>query len=105
MISAPSEDWRPGFAKRAENFSDVCAQAEAWRWSPGETIARVAAAVLKGTPALSIPQRMTLLLYVEHLNQAAWSRTSPASGPPPTSWPAISAAARVRPAPTVASYR
>ena len=69
MISAPSEDWRPGFAKRAENFSDVCAQAEAWRWSPGETIARVAAAVLKGTPALSIPQRMTLLLYVEHLNQ------------------------------------
>lgn len=69
MISAPSEDWRPGFAKRAENFSDVCAQAEAWRWAPGETIARVAAAVLKGTPALSIPQRMTLLLYVEHLNQ------------------------------------
>jgi hypothetical protein len=29
----------------------------------------VAAAVLKGTPTLTIPQRMTLLLYVEHLNQ------------------------------------
>ena len=69
MQTAESEDWRPGFAKRAENFSEVCAQAEGWRWSPGETIARVAGAVLKGTPSLTIPQRMTLLIYVEHLNQ------------------------------------
>lgn len=69
MQTAHSEEWRPGFAKRAENFSEVCAQADGWRWSPGETIARVAGAVLKGTPTLTIPQRMTLLLYVEHLNQ------------------------------------
>ena len=69
MQTAHSDGWRPGFAKRADNFSDVCAQAERWRWSPGESIARVAAAVLKGTPTLTIPQRMTLLLYVEHLNQ------------------------------------
>lgn len=69
MQTVQSEDWRPGFAKRAENFDEVCAQAERWRWSPGETIARVAGAVLKGTPTLTIPQRMTLLLYVEHLNQ------------------------------------
>ncbi|HQT55392.1 MAG TPA: DnaA N-terminal domain-containing protein [Phenylobacterium sp.] len=69
MQTAHSEEWRPGFAKRAENFPAVCAAAETWRWQPGETIARVAAAVLKGTPSLSIPQRMTLLLYVEHLNQ------------------------------------
>jgi hypothetical protein len=69
MQTAQSDDWRPGFVKRAENFSEVCAQAEGWRWSPGETIARVAGAVLKGTPHLTIPQRMTLLLYVEHLNQ------------------------------------
>lgn len=69
MQTAHSEEWRPGFAKRAENFSDVCASAEGWRWSAGETVARVAGAVLKGTPHLSIPQRMTLLLYVEHLNQ------------------------------------
>ena len=47
----------------------MCAQADGWRWSPGESIARVAGAVLKGTPTLTIPQRMTLLLYVEHLNQ------------------------------------
>jgi hypothetical protein len=69
MQTVHSDEWRPGFAKRADNFSAVCAAAETWRWSPGETIARVAAAVLKGTPALSTPQRMTLLLYVEHLNQ------------------------------------
>jgi hypothetical protein len=69
MQTAHSDEWRPGFAKRAENFSEVCAAAETWRWSPGESIARVAAAVLKGTPTLTIPQRMTLLLYVEHLNQ------------------------------------
>jgi hypothetical protein len=69
MQTAQSEDWRPGFAKRAENFSEVCAWAEGWRWSPGETVARVAGAVLKGTPGLTIPQRMTLLIYVEHLNQ------------------------------------
>ena len=69
MQTAHSQEWRPGFAKRADNFSDVCAQADGWRWSPGESIARVAGAVLKGTPTLTIPQRMTLLLYVEHLNQ------------------------------------
>jgi len=69
MQTAQSDDWRPGFAKRADNFDEVCAKAEAWRWRPGESIARVAAAVLKGTPALTTPQRMTLLLYVEHLNQ------------------------------------
>ena len=69
MQTAQSDDWRPGFAKRAPNFSEVCGVAESWRWSPGESIARVAAAVLKGTPTLSTPQRMTLLLYVEHLNQ------------------------------------
>ncbi|MBV9511526.1 MAG: hypothetical protein JO303_14735 [Caulobacteraceae bacterium] len=69
MQTAQSEDWRPGFAKRSENFFEVCAAAESWRWSPGETVARVAGAVLKGTPTLTIPQRTTLLLYVEHLNQ------------------------------------
>jgi hypothetical protein len=69
MQTVQSDDWRPGLAKRADNFPAVCAAAEAWRWSPGESVARVSAAVLKGTPALSTPQRMTLLLYVEHLNQ------------------------------------
>jgi hypothetical protein len=69
MQTAQSDEWRPGFAKRADNFSEVCAKAEGWRWRAGESIARVAGAVLKGTPTLTIPQRMTLLLYVEHLNQ------------------------------------
>ncbi len=70
MQSASSDDdWRPGFAKRAPNFAEVCEQAERWRWQPGESVARIAGAVLKGTPTLTLPQRLTLLLYVEHLNQ------------------------------------
>ena len=67
--ASTDDDWRPGFAKRAPNFDEVCERAERWRWQPGETIARIAAAVLKGTPTLTVPQRMTLMLYVEHLNQ------------------------------------
>jgi Replication protein C N-terminal domain len=63
------DDWRPGFAKRAPNFAEVCERAERWRWQPGESVARIAGAVLKGTPTLTLPQRLTLLLYVEHLNQ------------------------------------
>ena len=75
MLSASTDDdWRPGFAKRAANFDEVCERAERWRWQPGETIARIAAAVLKGTPTLTVPQRMTLSLYVEHLNQERLER-------------------------------
>jgi hypothetical protein len=66
---SPDDDWRPGFAKRAPNFAEVCDRAERWRWQPGESVARIAGAVLKGTPTLTLPQRLTLLLYVEHLNQ------------------------------------
>ena len=45
------------------------ARGDSWRWSPGETVARISAAVLKGTPTLTIQQRMTLMIYVEHLNE------------------------------------
>ena len=69
QTASTEDDWRPGFAKRAPNFAEVCERAERWRWQPGESIARIAAAVLKGTPTLTLPQRLTLLLYVEHLNQ------------------------------------
>ncbi len=69
QTASSDDDWRPGFAKRAPNFAEVCERAERWRWRPGETVARLAGAVLKGTPTLTLPQRLTLLLYVEHLNQ------------------------------------
>lgn len=70
MRTAHSDgEWRPGFAKRAPNFDEVCEKARAWRWQPGESIGRLAGAVLKGTPTLTVQQRLTLLLYVEHLNQ------------------------------------
>ncbi|MHB8286139.1 MAG: helix-turn-helix domain-containing protein [Caulobacteraceae bacterium] len=61
--------WHPGLARRADNFQEVCALAKAWRWSPGQSVARVTAAILKGTPALTASQRQTLMLYAEHLNQ------------------------------------
>ena len=67
--ASSDDDWRPGFAKRAPNFAEVCERAQRWRWQPGESVARIAGAVLKGTPTLTLPQRLTLLLYVEHLNQ------------------------------------
>lgn len=66
--AATDDGWRPGFAKRADNFDVVCAKAEGWRWAPGETGARVFAAVVKGTPTLTPAQRSTLLVYVECLN-------------------------------------
>ncbi len=69
MQTAHSQEWRVGFAKRADNFEDVRARGDSWRWSPGETVARISAAVLKGTPTLTIQQRMTLMIYVEHLNE------------------------------------
>ncbi len=69
QTASSDDDWRPGFAKRAPNFAEVCERAERWRWQPGESVARIAGAVLKGTPTLTLPQRLTLLLYVEHLNQ------------------------------------
>jgi hypothetical protein len=69
MQTAQSEDWRPGFAKRADNFDEVRANGRRWQWKSGDTVARISAAVLKGTPTLTIQQRMTLLVYVEHLNE------------------------------------
>jgi hypothetical protein len=63
------DDWRPGFAKRADNFHEVCDRAQAWRWEPGVSVPRILYAVIVGTPELTIPQRMTLLVYAQHLNQ------------------------------------
>jgi|GEM_PF-982983 len=62
-------DWRPGFAKRADNFEDVRQRASAWRWEPGVTIWRIEDAVLLGARDLSPVQRLVLLHYVRRLNQ------------------------------------
>ncbi len=66
---ARDADWRPGTAKRAGNFEEVCSRAQDWRWSAGVTVERIFAAVLKGTPDLSQAQRNLLLIYVDALNQ------------------------------------
>ena len=49
------DDWRPGFAKRADNFHEVCDRAQAWRWEPGVSVPRILYAVIVGTPELTIP--------------------------------------------------
>jgi hypothetical protein len=63
------DDWRPGFAKRASNFDEVCERASAWRWEPGVTIWRVEDAVMLGARDLRPIQRLVLLHYVRRLNQ------------------------------------
>ncbi|MEW5688175.1 MAG: helix-turn-helix domain-containing protein [Pseudomonadota bacterium] len=63
------EDWRPGFAKRAENFDEVRDRAASWRWEPGVTIWRVEDAIMLGAKDLRPIQRLVLLHYVRRLNQ------------------------------------
>ena len=63
------DDWRPGFAKRAENFDEIRDRAAAWRWEPGVTIWRVEDAVILGAKDLRPIQRLVLLHYVRRLNQ------------------------------------
>jgi len=60
---------RPGFAKRAENFDRVIAEARAWTWQPGQTVGRVMDAVISGAFDLSMADRALLALYASHLNQ------------------------------------
>jgi len=67
--AASPDAWRPGFAKRAENFEQVCQTARSWRWQPGQYISRIMSAVVKGTPELPDRARSALVLYVDHLNQ------------------------------------
>jgi hypothetical protein len=63
------DDWRPGFAKRASNFDEVCERASAWRWELGVTIWRIEDAVMLGARDLRPIQRLVLLHYVRRLNQ------------------------------------
>lgn len=68
-FALPGAEWRPGFARRANNFGEVCEVARAWTPIPGLSVGRISSAVLKGTPMLSPPERNVLLMLVEHLNE------------------------------------
>jgi hypothetical protein len=67
-LPSPSE-WRPGFAKRADNFDEIVTRAAAWRWAPGVTVWRVEDAVMLGASDLKPMERLVLLHYVRRLNQ------------------------------------
>ncbi len=67
--AASIDAWRPGFAKRADNFEAVVQAAAGWRWEPGVTIWRIEDAVMLGARDLRPIQRLVLLHYVRRLNQ------------------------------------
>lgn len=65
------EEWRPGFAKRAPNFEDVCSRALSWEGSADLSLSRLYALIILGTPDLSMGERLVLLAYAAHLNAQA----------------------------------
>ncbi|MGC1304682.1 MAG: helix-turn-helix domain-containing protein [Caulobacteraceae bacterium] len=86
--AASSDHWSPGFAKRAENFSRVSEAARAWRWEPGQYVARIVSAISKGTPGLTGAERALLMYYADHLNQDQLEQNQAFI------WPSISLTAR-----------
>lgn len=63
------DDWRPGFAKRAPNFGQVCQQALSWKPDEALTHWRIQDAITLGTPELSMTERCVLSAYAAHLGQ------------------------------------
>lgn len=69
------EDYRPGFARRAENFDDVCNLAIQWEYQSGLTCARLKDAIAVGTPTLNMGERCVLAAYATFLNQQSLERS------------------------------
>lgn len=63
------EDWRPGFARRATNFAEVCDKALSFQWEPGINCARIKDAIMVGTPDLSAGERCVLAALAVYLNE------------------------------------
>lgn len=68
------DDWRPGFAKRAANFAEVCDRARNWTWSPEWPVSRILETILVGASDLSPTQRMVLMVYARRLNHEDLAR-------------------------------
>lgn len=62
------DDWRPGFAKRAPNFDQVCESARQWRWTEDWPVSRIVEAVLLGASDLTTTQKVVLMIYARRLN-------------------------------------
>lgn len=75
QLAQSAEEYRPGFAKRAENFEEVCNVAVAWQWEPGVNCARLKDAIAVGTPNLTMGERCVLAAYATYLNEKALERS------------------------------
>lgn len=75
MAALQMEDgYRPGFAKRADNFTDVCNLAIQWEYQSGLTCGRLKDAIAVGTPSLNMGERCVLGAYATFLNQESLER-------------------------------
>lgn len=67
-MQVAEDEWRPGFARRANNFAQVCNLAVSWKWRDGVTTWRIKDAVAVGTPDLTDGERSLLSAYCTYLN-------------------------------------
>lgn len=74
-LALSAEEYRPGFAKRADNFEEICNVAVGWQWEPGVNCARIKDAIAVGTPDLTMGERCVLAAYATYLNEKALERS------------------------------
>ena len=74
-LAHSAEEYRPGFAKRAENFEEICNVAVGWQWEPGINCARIKDAIAVGTPDLTMGERCVLAAYATYLNEKSLERS------------------------------
>ena len=73
-LALNAEEYRPGFAKRADNFEEICNVAVGWQWEPGVNCARIKDAIAVGTPGLTMGERCVLAAYATYLNEQSLER-------------------------------
>lgn len=62
------DEWRPGFARRTNDFADLVDVAARWRWEPGMSADRAKSLVAVATPDLTDGERSVLFALLEHLD-------------------------------------
>lgn len=78
MLEIALDEWRPGFAKRYNNFQKLVDVARNWRWEPGQSIERARSLVAVATPDLTDGERTTLQQLLECVNRERLEKNSDA---------------------------
>lgn len=63
------DEWRPGFARRTNDFAELVQLAANWRWREGMLVAKARSLVAVATPDLTEGERSVLSALLEHLSQ------------------------------------